>query len=157
MILSTNMVHAVSIDLKISGTVVSTACNIVDPSLIVDLQTLHSRDLESGRPHVVPFQIRLENCDTSLLNSAKVTIRGQGDSKNPALLALDNSSNGKGIAIGFKQGNSGLKDLALNSVSDPQILSQGKSTLEFGAYAEKTGTITPGEFQAIATLDIEYQ
>ncbi len=150
-----------SVDLTITGVVMSSACTIVpdDKHLTVDFHTLNSRDLDFAPSAVKPFKIRLERCDISTLKTAKVTIRGQGANGKEDLLALDAASAAKGFAIGFKQGKEGTKALPLNTESESYQLTAGNSELILGAYAQKLSgaTISPGIFSAKATVEIVYK
>lgn len=135
---------AETLNLTITGTVIESACTLVpeDQNLTVNLQTLNSRALDFAPSAVEQFQIRLEKCDISILKSAKVTIKGQGATGKTDQLALDANSEAQGFAIGFKQGEEGTKDLALNAASDAQQLTSGSSQLVFGAYAQKLASAT---------------
>ncbi|PVZ83010.1 hypothetical protein C9426_28045 [Serratia sp. S1B] len=151
---------AETLNLTVSGTVISSACTIVtaDKNLTVDLKTIESRALTLAPSAVQKFTINLENCDISVLKSSKVTIKGSAATGKTTHLALDASSQASGFAIGFKQGAGSTKDFPINTASDPITLTADKSKLEFGAYAEKlpTGTIASGTFNAKATVEVEY-
>lgn len=150
-----------SVELKISGTLRKTTCQLHpdDQTIMVDLQTINSRDLELAPTPTKEFLVRLQNCDVNA-KEAKVTIDGRPASGNSGQLALDGSSAAQGFAIGFKQGKApSMVDLPLGVPSSALPLNSGGDTqLYFGAYAQKLpgSTLTMGSFQATATLKIDY-
>ncbi|PTT55686.1 fimbrial protein [Aeromonas sp. HMWF014] len=149
-----------NVTLTISGTLRKTSCqlNPQDATIMVDFKTINSRDLELAETPVMPFTVRLQQCDISP-GEATVTISGTTSAHNTGHLALADSSTAKGFSIGFKVGQvPTMADLLLGVPSAPLALSSGDTTLHFGAYArrELNTQLVEGRFEATATLNINY-
>lgn len=161
LLLAANDTYAAdTVNLMVQGTLRKSACQVKpeDQQITVDMQTINMSALAQGEATPAKqFVVRLQDCGISL-TEAKVTISGTGASGNNQQLALDPGSTAQGIAIGFKQGQAMVTELPLNVPSNGQALNTGTGTLYFGAYVQKlpNADLVEGEFQATATLNIEY-
>lgn len=108
-----------------------------------------------------PFEISLTGCDLTLGKTVKATFLGTESSALPGLLAIDASSEAKGIAIGLE--TQGAKPLPFNQSSDKFPLQEGDSRIALKAYVQgepdaiASQTINLGWFSAAATFSLEYE
>lgn len=124
--------------------------NIVDKYLYQNMRTPgHS------------FEIRLSDCDLSLVNTVSVTFEGAESTALPGLLALDGGSEATGIAIGLETPES--QPLPLNQASDKYTLQAGNNVIALRAYvrgepeAITNKAIGHGAFNAVATFSLSYE
>ncbi|HAT4913349.1 TPA: fimbrial protein [Serratia marcescens] len=107
------------------------------------------------------FEIHLEECDLSLVNTVTVTFRGTESLALPGLLAIDGSSEATGIAVGLETQEA--RPLAINTESDKFLLREGGNVIVLKAYVQGepkaiTGkAIGHGPFSAVATFSLEYE
>ena len=107
------------------------------------------------------FELHLENCDLTLGKSVRVKFTGTESRALPGLLALDGSSEAKGIAIGFE--TPAAKPLALNEKSDKLLLLNGGNIIALRAYVKaepdaiRGQRIERGSFSAVTTFQLEYE
>lgn len=108
-----------------------------------------------------PFEIRLGDCDLSLANTVSVTVLGTENTALPGLLAIDGSSEARGIAIGLETPEA--QPLPLNQASDTYALQAGNNVIALRAYvkgepeAMTNKAIRRGPFNAVATFSLEYE
>ncbi|WP_420898695.1 type 1 fimbrial major subunit FimA [Erwinia persicina] len=113
---------------------------------------------------IVPFKIKLEDCDTSVAKTAAVAFSGRSDSTSTdsSLLAVDE---------GLSPGNDGTATNIAIQVLDNQnkpvkfdgttfvnntTLKDGENTLRFGAQYKSTGVATAGDANADADFIMQY-
>lgn len=107
-----------------------------------------------------PFDIRLTECDLSLGNVVKISFSGIENTALPGLLAINDSSEATGIAIGLETEDAKL--LPLNKQSDNYRLQKGNNVIELKGYVQgepkslNDKTIRRGPFHAVATFNLEY-
>lgn len=114
----------------------------------------------SGR---VPFNITLEDCDTSVSTTAAVAFNGAADQVDNTLLSVSNATGGAaGVASGVGIEIRDHLDKVLKpdgaSFSTPFSLVDGKNVLYFTArYKSTLKAVTPGAADADATFVMQYQ
>ena len=146
------------------GSLVAEPCTLLpeDENILLDFGTVIDKYLYlNTRTHSKPFQLHLVDCDTSLGKTLKMTFSGTESIALPGLLALDGSSEAKGIAIGLETEDG--QALALNQQSRGHEISDGNNTITLQAYVQgepeaiKNKAIERGMFTAVATFSLEYE
>lgn len=148
------------------GTLVEDACEVYpgDENIELDFGTVIDKYLYlNTRTHSQVFTIRLINCDLILGKEVKVTFTGNESVTLPGLLALDNISKAKGIAVGIE--TSAGMPIKLNKPQDyTQTLHTGNgNNLNFQAYLQAEPTalqeknIVLGDFITTTTFLLEYE
>ncbi|KAA6177463.1 fimbrial protein [Pseudomonas marginalis] len=112
---------------------------------------------------LVPFTIKLQDCDTTVSTKASVAFSGVADSVDPTVLAISNigdgasgAASGVGIEIADSQGvvivpNSG-------AFSTAKTLKDGDNILPLTArYKSTAKDVTPGAADADATFTMQYE
>ncbi|MEX7606156.1 fimbrial protein [Enterobacter asburiae] len=147
-----------------SGALVAEPCTLPDEysDVQLDFGSVILKSLyQYQRTKSLPFTIRLEECDPSLMSLVSVTFEGTPDDQLSTLLALDPSSTAKGVAIGLEQSDG--TSLDINKNGQFQQLTQGENTLKFLAYVQikpdalTNKSVSAGDFSAIATFKLNYQ
>jgi type 1 fimbria pilin len=113
---------------------------------------------------VVPFQIKLEDCDTTIATSAAVAFSGRTDSTSTdgTLLAVDQdlSSGNAGTAtnIGIQVLDSKSTPVKFDGTTfvNKTTLIDGENILKFAAQYKSTGTATAGDANADADFIMQY-
>lgn len=142
-----------------TGSIIDAPCSIAPESIdqIVDLGQVSQAALkDGGTSNPVPFNIKLEQCDTATLQTVQATFTGAASSGNPDLLGITGTAKGASIAI-----TNGAGDvIVLGQPSPAQTLQDGNNTLAFSAYLQGDGasaTIVPGSFQSVTDFTLSYQ
>nr|WP_273855361.1 fimbrial protein [Serratia liquefaciens] len=153
-----------TVNLQYSGNLVAEPCvippgdeeihldfgNIVDKYLYLNTRTLGQA-----------FEIRLAECDLALGNTVSVTLSGTENTTLPGLLAIDGSSQAKGIAIGLETPEA--KPLPVNAASGKYPLQKGDNVIALKAYVQGEPkalthrSIERGPFSAVVTFSLEYE
>lgn len=108
-----------------------------------------------------PFEIYLAGCDLTLGKTVKIAFLGTESAAIAGLLAIDTSSEAKGVAIGLETQEA--KPLPFNETSDNFPFQEGNSRIALKAYVQgepnsiANKTIVPGWFSAAATFSLEYE
>lgn len=155
---------APEINIQYRGILVAEPCAIppgedeitLDIGVIVD-KYLYAEHRTLGKQ----FQIHLTDCDLTLGNTVKIMFQGIENSHLPGLLAVDNGSTARGIAVGLET----LEGVPfpINTNSAKQALVSGSNTLTFKAYIQGephaiiNRNIILGDFSATATFSLEYE
>ncbi|EPJ9399996.1 fimbrial protein [Enterobacter bugandensis] len=152
------------IGLKYTGSLVAEPC-VIDPEhedIVLDFGTVIDKYLYlNTRTQSKPFEIRLADCDLSIGKTVSVIFLGAESLELPGLLAVDSSSEAKGIAIGLE--TSEARPLAFNKESDKFSLQAGNSRIALKAYIQGEPTaitnknIARGPISAVATFRLEYK
>ncbi|WP_426445648.1 fimbrial protein [Siccibacter colletis] len=153
--------QAVENNLHFGGTLVSDPCDL-DPEttdLVVDFGSVIEKDLYlHTRTRSVPFVINMINCDTTLGDSVTLTFKGTENDALPGMLAVTGTATGIAVALEAQDGT----PLPFNRATPSFTLTQGNNSIILQAYvmgepeAITNQAITPGEFSAIATFEMEY-
>ena len=165
---STNSVQgrppAPEIGLKYSGVLVAEPC-VIEPGyedIVLDFGIIIDKYLYlNTRTKSKSFEIRLGDCDLSIGKMVSITFLGTESVELTGLLAVDSSSEAKGIAIGIE--TTEAKPLAFNKESDKFSLQAGNSRIALKAYVQgeptsiRNKSITLGPFSAVATFRLEYE
>jgi type 1 fimbria pilin len=156
--------HAAPLDqghgtVTFTGSIIDSPCSISPDTVdqTVNLGEVSSTALKNGGSSVpVPFQIKLEQCDTTTAKTVETTFTGANSAGNPDLLGITGTAQGASIAI-----TNGAGDVVkLGTATPPQTIQDGNNTLEFSAYLQGDGasaTIVPGSFQSVADFTLSYQ
>lgn len=152
------------IGLKYTGSLVAEPC-VIEPGyedIVLDFGTVIDKYLYlNTRTQSKPFEISLAECDLSIGKTVSVTFLGTESVELTGLLAVNSSSEAKGIAIGLE--TTEARPLALNKQSDKFALQKGNSRIALKAYIQGEPTsienksITRGPFSAVATFRLEYE
>jgi len=111
---------------------------------------------------IVPFQIKLEDCDTSVATTAAVAFSGRTDSSDATLLAVDqdlsssNSGTATNIGIQILDNASAVVKLDGSTFTDKTTLINGENILKFAAQYKSTGVATAGDANADANFIMQY-
>ncbi|CFQ83167.1 type 1 fimbrial protein [Yersinia massiliensis] len=148
-------------NMRFHGALVAEPCTIrpgdeaitmsFDP--VVD-KLIYSRQRTLGKQ----FEIHLVDCDITLGNIVTIKFTGNNNPKLPGLLAVSDPDMGVGIGIETLAGNL----LPLDQSSDEMILSNNSNTISLKAYVQgepdaiSQRTIKRGEFNAVATFNLQY-
>lgn len=141
------------------GSIIDAPCSISPDTVdqTVDLGEVSNVALkDSGTSTPQPFDIKLEQCDTTTLKTVQTTFTGAASTGNPDLLGITGTAKGASIAITNGSG----EVVTLGTPTPPQTLQDGNNTLEFSAYLQGDGasaTIVPGSFQSIVDFTLSYQ
>ncbi|MFP1763831.1 type 1 fimbrial major subunit FimA [Lonsdalea quercina] len=109
-----------------------------------------------------PFQIKLEDCDTSTYTTAAVAFSGRQDADNANLLAVDSGLSGDqsttatGVGIQILDSASQVVKPDGNTFSTAKTLNDGENVLNFAAQYVSTAAATAGEANADATFTMQY-
>lgn len=109
----------------------------------------------------VPFNIKLEDCDTTVSTTAQVQFYGGVTSADATLLSVSNISGGaagsaSGVGIEISDGKGKILTPG-TTWSTAQNLFAGANTLPFSArYKSTSATVTAGEADADATFEMQY-
>ncbi|MEG5668226.1 fimbrial protein [Enterobacter roggenkampii] len=156
--------HAASPDqghgtVTFTGSIIDAPCSISPDTIdqTVNLGEISSVALkDGGTSQPRPFDIKLEQCDTTTLKTVQTTFTGAPSAGNPDLLGITGTAKGASIAITNGYG----QVVTLGSPTPAQTLQDGNNTLEFSAYLQGDGasaTIVPGSFQSVADFTLSYQ
>jgi len=160
----THGVFAAEDNVHFSGALVSEPCTLpdTDADITLDFGSIIKKSLyEYQRTMSKPFEIHLQDCDPSLMQTVSVTFQGTADAELTDMLAIDASSTAKGVAIGLELSDG--TPLSLNKAGPFSQLSTGNNTLAFNAYVQAKPTsinnngVTAGNFNAISTFILGYQ
>ncbi|OAD98020.1 type 1 fimbrial major subunit FimA [Pantoea sp. OXWO6B1] len=113
---------------------------------------------------IVPFQIKLEDCDTSIAKTASVAFSGRTDSssKDSSLLAVDqdlssgNAGTATNIGIQVLDNKSAPVKFDGTTFVNSTTLIDGENILKFAAQYKSTGVATAGDANADANFIMQY-
>jgi type 1 fimbria pilin len=145
-----------------TGSIIDAPCSINPKSVdqTVDLGQISKVALLSGGKSTPrAFSIDLENCSfgtPATKNKVQVTFTGMESAAKDGLLGITGTAKGASVAITQADG----EVIKLGTPTKAQALQDGNNTLNFAAYmqgsADAEGTITEGEFQAVADFTLAY-
>lgn len=140
-----------------TGELVSGACGIdansLDQTVSLGQVPTNLFKAEGDRSTVVPFYIKLTDCDTTTFKNAFVTFTGAQHIENPELLGTTGAAEHVGIRL--QSGTSEMLKLGEKSASF--LLSNGDNNLQFGAMYEATAVgVTPGDADSTAQFTVSY-
>ncbi|CAI1125862.1 type 1 fimbrial major subunit FimA [Serratia ficaria] len=151
-----------------TGEIVNAACAVSADSdgqtvKLGQYRTAQFKNTVGEKTGLVPFTIKLQDCDTTVSTSAAVSFSGNADATDNTVLATSNigggasgAASGVGIEVADQQG----KVLAPNSgtFSTAQTLNDGNNVLNFTArYKSTSAAVTPGKADADATFTMKYE
>jgi len=151
-------------NVRFHGALVAEPCVIPpgEETLQLDFGTVIDKYLYlNQRTHGQQFELHLTECDLSLGASVQVTFSGNENPNLPGLLALDGTSQARGIGIGMETPEG--KPLPLNQTGKKFPLAEGSNQIIFKAYVQGEAeaiakeTIERGPFSAVATFSLEYE
>ncbi|WP_075181764.1 fimbrial protein [Pantoea sp. 1.19] len=146
------------VNIELRATVINYSCTVAaqDSDKTVQLGRWATRDLgqPGGRTRAIPFSISLTGCPPA--SQPAITFVGRSASAEPALLALNDNSSAKNVAVELL--NSDRTPLAINRTpTRVKASEQGDAVLTFFARYASLGAPQPGTADADATLTIDYQ
>lgn len=148
-----------SVNLELHVSVINHSCSVAvaDQRKIVALGRWTTRDLADAGSHTsaVPFSVTLNNCPPS--GPVTITFSGTPDTNDGRLLALNNYSTARNVAVELldSKGN----PLSLQATSNEVKASpEGEASFAFYArYRSPNGRVTAGSADADATLILGYE
>lgn len=143
--------------LTFSGKIVDAPCAIVPESVdqTVKMGSIANGMLKAGGKSTPQrFMLKLTDCDVTTLKSVQTTFTGDSSASAEGLLNVVGSAKGISVGIGDSAGNL----IALGKPISTNLL-PGSNELNFTTFVQgdKSGTIIPGEFNAIAGFTLAYQ
>ena len=151
-------------NVQVTGALVAEPCtlDLATTDITLDFGNLVGKYFyRTPRTPGQPFIITLDDCDTSLGNSATVTFRGTESLTLPGFLVPD-AGDIQGIAFGIETDEANPRPVALNTASPVFTLTNGNNSLALRGYVQAepqaiaAQSITAGAFTATATFEIEY-
>jgi len=150
-----------------TGKLVDAPCSVSTDSdgQVVKLgeYTLHHINSEK-KGSMVPFTIKLEDCDTSTVNTAAVAFQGAANANVATLLAIDSglsdssSATATGVGIQITDSASKVVPVDASAFSTPVNLIDGENVLNFKAqYIADGASVSAGQANADATFIMQYQ
>ncbi|ENA0608713.1 fimbrial protein [Enterobacter bugandensis] len=147
--------------IKFEGDIVDTPCVVSSES---SDQTVSMGKVKSSiftkAKDVAPeqgFNIKLDECSTSVKKNANVTFIGTQDTADNTLLAINNAS-GAAKGVGIEILNNSGTAIAMGSASADTALKDGQDTLLFKArYKSTAATVTPGSANAQTDFEVNYK
>ncbi|CAI1604115.1 S-fimbrillin [Serratia quinivorans] len=162
-ILSVVMINAHAIDgtINFTGEVVTAPCVVATDSINQHInmgQVKTSALVKKGsKSRPTPFQINLEECDTTTLKTANVTFAGVSDSLDKTVLSITpdaGSARNVGIEISTGEGTK----VPLNTPSSDFALKAGQNIMRFqSAYIATADFATAGHANGIADFTVDYK
>lgn len=148
--------------MQFQGQVVNAPCTVDLRSQhqVVVMGQVRDADLRSpgGWAGNTPFQIRLEDCDTSVRNTVSTAFSGTPDSDDPQVFQTGAGrypAQNVGLGIFDAKGNLLVPDSAPLSFS---ALNDGTTILNFSAKYRATGVeVIPGDASATVNFSVLYQ
>ncbi|KOC88586.1 hypothetical protein NG42_16065 [Winslowiella iniecta] len=145
-------------EINFTGRVVSQPCVVAPDSadIDVDMGRISKQDLlQNGKSQTKNFSIRLTNCNTSTVQSVRVTFSGNEDSKLPGRLDITGDADGAAIRLLNQDGSA----IIINNPAQGIPLNDGENTLNFGAYleAQPATELVTGNYAASANFILSYQ
>ncbi|CAI1724778.1 TPA: type 1 fimbrial major subunit FimA [Serratia fonticola] len=150
-----------------TGQIVNAACSVSADSMDQTVTMGQFRTAKfaavGDRSGLVPFKIKLSDCDTSVSTKASVSFSGAADTTDATLLSISNisggtagSASGLGIEISDSKGTVLSPDGATFSAAS--ILADGTNVLAFNArYKATKAAVTPGQADADVTFGLKYE
>ncbi|MBU5412441.1 type 1 fimbrial major subunit FimA [Serratia ureilytica] len=149
------------------GEIVNAACAVGAESInqTINLGQYRTANFKAvgDKTGLVPFTIKLQDCDTAVATSAAVAFSGNADASDNSVLATSNIGGGASDAasgVGIEIADNKGKILAPNGgdFSTAQTLNDGSNVLYFTArYKATSTTVTPGQADADATFTMKYE
>lgn len=150
------------------GKVVAAPCSVstdtIDQEVNLGEYTTHHFKTAGVLGSVVPFQIKLEDCDTTVAQTAAVAFSGRTDSSSTdgSLLAIDqdlssgNSGTATNLAIQVLDNKSKPVKFDGTTFVNKTTLMDGENILKFAAQYKSTGVATAGDANADANFIMQY-
>lgn len=150
------------------GKLVAAPCSVStdtsDQEVKLGEYTTHHFKTAGTLGSVVPFQIKLEDCDTSVAQTAAVAFSGRADttSTDGSLLAVDqdmssgNAGTATNIAIQVLDNTSKPVKFDGSTFVNKTTLIDGENILKFAAQYKSTGVATAGDANADANFIMQY-
>jgi len=153
-------------DLSFRGEVVAYPCSIAPDSeqVLVDFGEISTKSLYiNGKTLPVPFSIKLQDCNPSLLYTVTVKFSGDENLNLANHLAITPAASGgaSGVGIGLLEADD--TPVHLNVATTATTISNTIMQLNFKAFLEaepgalSNGTLTTGPFTATAYYLLSYQ
>ncbi|WP_271043878.1 type 1 fimbrial major subunit FimA [Pseudomonas sp. VB3] len=149
------------------GEIVNAACSVSADSAdqTVTLGQYRSAKFKAvgDKTGLVPFTIKLQDCDSTVSSKASVAFTGTVDAADPSVLAVSNiggGSSGAASGVGIEISDSQGAVLVPNSgkFSAPHQLKDGDNVLALTArYKSTLAAVTPGAADADATFTMQYE
>lgn len=143
------------------GEVVDAACAVSAGSINQTVTLAQVRTARLATPGQAagqkqPFNIVLEDCDTSVSQNAGVTFNGQSDATATSALA-NTAGAGAASHVALQLYGPDGKELALGTDSSTITLIDGTNTIPLSVdYVSTDAATTPGNVAATATFNVNY-
>lgn len=145
-----------------TGSLVNAACAVATESAD---QTVALGEYRTGafsavgdKTALIPFEIVLNECDTSVSTAATVTFTGQTDGENSGLFAVNSSSNQTtATGVGIQILDTADKEVTPGTATSSFTLADGTNTMHYTArYVSTSATPTAGVANADVTFVVNY-
>lgn len=154
-----NQTHADEVatpNLNIKALIFESGCTVVATNNNIDVKlgkwATSSVKNVGDRTRSIPFSVQLKDCGTSI----SVSFNGAADLKQPELLALEQGTTAKNVAVEILDQN--LKRVPVNTLTIPIKTTNSSVTLNFFAnYYTTQANVTAGSANAVANLVISYE
>lgn len=153
-------------EVHFKGSIIEAACSVAPDSTVktVELGQIASSRLQNGgTSNPKDFTINLENCDTSVMDTVKITFGGDtvtvttgtgSDATSTKYLGITGNASGAGIVITDGSGT----PINFGTALAGRTLIEGDNALLFSAYLQGiSNTITTGDFYALANFTLAYE
>lgn len=143
------------------GSVVNAACSVssdsVDQTVTLDqVRTVRLAAAGQAAGQQEKFNIKLEDCDTSISQNAAVIFNGESDSTTTGALA-NTAGAGAATNVALQLYGPDGSILKLGETSSNTVLVNGENTLPFAVdYVATAGQATAGNVAATATFNMVY-
>lgn len=159
---SRNYVNIHGGDVHFYGQVVNAACSVTADTAnqVVQMGQVRSSDFKNLGSWVdpVPFQIKLEDCNTNISKTVGVFFNGQSDSKDPQVFQTGSgASASKGVGLGIFDANG---NLLVPGTAPPwfSALQEGNTTLSYMAkYRSTDRMVKAGDASTQVWFNVVYQ
>lgn len=147
-----------------NGSLVNAACAVSTESAdqTVNLGQYRTASFQAvgDTSATIPFKIVLNDCDTTVAQTARVAFSGQTTDSDASLLAINSDSNettATGVGIQILDEDSSVLPPDGSTFSKGHQLIDGTNTLNFAArYKSIAATPTPGQANADAVFTMQY-
>lgn len=145
------------VNIRLSGTIVDFTCVAEgsDSDKAVPLGTWPTKQLSQAgsRTQLMPFSLKLTGCPPG---AASITFSGKPDDRDNELLALNDASQARSVAVEIRDGDK-LRLPLQQASREVRVDAQGNARLSFYAnYIATADNPQPGRADADATFTINY-
>jgi len=146
------------VNLEFTAVIVDPTCVVRDDSknILVNLNVWDTGSIvrAGDRTRAIPFSIYLSECDAQ---TVAISFVGPQDQNDTNLLALNNSSTARGVAVEILDKDQ--QQIPINEYSLPEIVDSTATDIKLDFFANYVATndrVTAGRAHATATFKLDY-